>query len=141
MAVTSTIEYCTDRDLQDIYPHIAEYDLKRRLYNFQTTGTSNLYLLRDSGLITQLFADGEDLGDAEANSGVVNANGEWYYDSDLDTVYYFDSATAPNSRIMEAGDDWTTVKTRFRRKASRLIESHLDNRLSLIHISEPTRPY
>jgi len=130
MAVTSTIEYCTDRDLQDIYPHIAEYDLKRRLYNFQTTGTSNLYLLRDSGLITQLYADGEDLGDAEANSGVVNANGEWYYDSDLDTVYYFDSATAPNSRIMEAGDDWTTVKTRFRRKASRLIESHLDNRLS-----------
>ena len=100
MAVTSTIEYCTDRDLQDIYPHVAEYDLKRRLYNFQTTGTSNLYLLRDSGLVTQLFADGEDLGDAEANSGVVNENGEWYYDSDLDTVYYFDSATAPNDRII-----------------------------------------
>ena len=130
MAVTSTIEYCEDRDLQDIYPHIAEYDLKRRLYNFQTTGTSNLYLLRDSGLVTQLFADGEDLGDAEANSGVVDANGEWYYDSNLDTVYYFDSATAPNNRIMESGDDWATIKTRFRRKASRLIESHLDNRLS-----------
>ena len=34
MAVTSTIEYCTDRDLQDIFPHLSEYDLKRRLYNF-----------------------------------------------------------------------------------------------------------
>ena len=130
MAVTSTIEYCTDRDLLDIFPHLASTDLKVRVYNFQTTGTPNLYLVRNSGLVTQLYADGEDLGDPEANSGVVNANGEWYYDSDLDTVYYFDSATAPNDRIMEAGDDWATIKTRFRRKASRLIESHLDNRLS-----------
>ena len=130
MALTSTIEYCTDRDLQDVFPHISEFDLKRRIYNWQTTGTSNLYLVRDSGLITVLFADGEDLGDPEANSGVVNVNGEWYYDSNLDTVYYFDSATAPNSRIMEAGDDWATIKTRFRRKASRLVESHLDNRMS-----------
>jgi hypothetical protein len=32
--------------------------------------------------------------------------------------------------IMEAGDDWSDIKTRFRRKASRLMESHLDNRLS-----------
>tara|TARA_Y100001963_G_scaffold96321_1_gene132614 strand:+ start:1779 stop:2741 length:963 start_codon:yes stop_codon:yes gene_type:complete len=130
MALTSTIEYCTDRDLQDVFPHISEFDLKRRIYNWQTTGTSNLYLVRDSGLITVLFADGEDLGDPEANSGVVNVNGEWYYDSNLDTVYYFDSATAPNNRIMEAGDDWATIKTRFRRKASRLIESHLDSRMA-----------
>ena len=130
MAVTSTIEYCTDRDLLDVFPHLASTDLKVRLYNWQTTGTPNLFLARNSGLVTQLYADGEDLGDPEANSGVVDVNGEWYYDSNLDTVYYFDSATAPNNRIMESGDDWATIKTRFRRKASRLIESHLDNRLS-----------
>tara|TARA_R100001594_G_scaffold146427_1_gene197824 strand:- start:299 stop:1276 length:978 start_codon:yes stop_codon:yes gene_type:complete len=130
MAVTSTIEYCTDRDLQDVYPNVSAFDLKRRIYNWQTTGTTHLYLVRNSGLVTQLFADGEDLGSAEANSGVVNANGEWYYDSDLDTVYYYDSATAPNSRTMEAGDDWTTIKQRFRRKASRLLESKINYRLS-----------
>ena len=130
MAVTSTIEYCTDRDLQDILPTISAFDLKRRLYNFQTTGTSHLYLVRNSGLVTQLFADGEDLGSAEANSGVVNANGEWYYDGDLDTLYYYDSATAPNSRTMEAGDDWATIKQRFRRKASRLVEGKINYRLS-----------
>ena len=98
MAVTSTIEYCTDRDLQDVYPHIAEYDLKRRLYNWQTTGTSHLYLVRNSGLVTLLFADGEDLGDAEANSGVVDANGEWYYDSNLDTCLLY---TSPSPRDVE----------------------------------------
>ena len=130
MATTSTIEYCTDRDLQDILPTISAFDLKRRLYNFQTTGTSHLYIVRNAGLVTQLFADGEDLGSAEANSGVVNGNGEWYYDGDLDTLYYYDSATAPNSRTMEAGDDWVTIKQRFRRKASRLVESKINYRLS-----------
>ena len=33
MALTSTIEYCEDRDLQDVFPHLSEYDLKRRIYN------------------------------------------------------------------------------------------------------------
>ena len=127
---TSNIAYCTDRDLSDVFPGISEFDLKTRIINWQTTGTSNLYLARNSGLVTQLFSDGEDLGDAEANSGVVNANGEWYYDSDLDTVYYFDSATSPNDRVMETGDDWATIKTRFRKRASRLIDSMIDYRIA-----------
>jgi hypothetical protein len=130
MAVSSTIEYCSERDLKDIYPGLSGFDTKIRVYNWQTTGTSNLYLARNSGLITQLFSDGEDLGDAEANSGVVNANGEWYYDSNLDTVYYFDSATAPNDRVMESGEDWATLKTRQIRNASRYLESKIDGRLS-----------
>ena len=127
---SSNIAYCTDRDLSDVMPSISEFDLKTRIINWQTTGTSNLFIARNSGLVTQLFSDGEDLGDAEANSGVVNANGEWYYDSDLDTVYYFDSATNPNDRIMETGDDWATIKTRFRKRASRLIESMIDYRIA-----------
>ena len=130
MAVTSTISYCTDQDLKDIFPGLSGHDSKVRVYNWQTTGTSNLYLARDVGLVTQLFSDGEDLGSAEANSGVVNANGEWYYDSDLDTVYYFDSATAPNNRIMESGEDWATLKTRQRRNASRYLESKMDQRMA-----------
>ena len=130
MALSSTIAYCTNRDLQDLLPGLEGYDLKRRIYNFQTTGTSNLYLARNTGVVTQLYADGEDLGSAEANSGVVNANGEWYYDTDLDTVYYFDSATAPNNRIMESGDDWATINTRFIQKGSRLLESKIDARLA-----------
>ena len=128
MAATSTIEYCTDRDLQDIFPHITEYDLKRRVYNWQSTGTSNLYEAKNTGTITQLFQDGEDLDNAE--SSTPNANKEWRYVSTSDSCLYFNDTTNPNSMIMESGDDWGTIKTRFRRKASRLIESHLDNRLS-----------
>ena len=130
MALTSTKEYVTHRTLKDIYPGLSEYDTKQRVYNWVETGTSNLYLSRDCGLVTQLYVDGEDLGDAEANSGVVNVNGEWYYDSDLDTVYYFNSASSPNDLIMEAGDDWATLVTRIIRRASRMVESLLDSRQS-----------
>tara|TARA_Y100000593_G_scaffold93672_1_gene189437 strand:- start:1323 stop:2342 length:1020 start_codon:yes stop_codon:yes gene_type:complete len=130
MAVTSTIEYCNDRDVQDVFPNLSGFDLKRRIINWETSSTTNLYLVRNSGLVTQLFANGKDLGNAESGSASVNADEEWYYDSDLDTVYYFDPGTNPNDMIMEAGDDWTTIKTRFRRKASRFVESMLDSRIS-----------
>ena len=130
MALTSTKEYITHRNLKDIYPGLNEYDTKKRIYNWETTGTSNLYLARNCGLVTQLYVDGEDLGDAEANSGVVNVNGEWYYDSNLDTVYYFNSASSPNDLIVEAGEDWATLVTRIIRRASRMVESMLDSRMA-----------
>ena len=217
MAVTSTIEYCTDRDIQDIYPHISEYDLKRRLYSWTLAadnfdaGTLDLYYLNGTGLISQLFWDGlkltkiafptsshtlaneaidltetvitvdaghsiqsydflkidneylkvasvstnditvtrgfsgtiqaphaddspiyrvadrsEDMDQRISDTGGVN----FIYDSDMDLCLLITVGADPNQHIVEAGDDWGTIKTRFRRKASRLIESHLDNRLS-----------
>ena len=67
--------YCTHKELKRVYPQIDAFDTKTPIYGWTTTGTSNLYLARDTGLVTVLFADGEDLGDPEANSGVVNVNG------------------------------------------------------------------
>ena len=132
MAVTSTIEYCTDRDLQDVYPHISEFSLKRRLYNWEGPST-NVYTSYNTGLVSVLFSDGKDLG-AETSS--PSADGQWRYVEADDKVEYYNDGGAgtsgadPNTMIMEAGDDWTTIKRRFRRKASRLIESHLDSRMS-----------
>jgi hypothetical protein len=60
----------------------------------------------------------------------VGTDEEWFYDSTSDTIWFVNTSASPNTQIMEAGDDWATIKTRFRRKASRLIESHLDNRLA-----------
>ena len=33
MAVTSTIEYCTDREVLDVFPNLSGFDLKQRLIN------------------------------------------------------------------------------------------------------------
>ena len=127
MAGTSIISYCEDRDLLDVYPHLASTDLKVRVYNFKSTDTSNQYQAFNTGLITVLYFDGIE-GTSVSDS--PNADYEFNYSSTTDSVQVFHSSTNPNDMIMEAGDDWATIKTRFRRKASRLIESHLDNRLS-----------
>ena len=129
MAVTSTIEYCSDRDLLDVYPQISTSDSKIRIYNW-VQHSGSLYRSDSSGVVTVLFVDGQDLGDPEANSGVVNVNGEWYYDSDIDAVYYYNSTTGPNDLIMESGEDASTFRQRMRRNASRLVEAKLDARLS-----------
>jgi hypothetical protein len=129
MAVTSTIEYCTDRDIYDVYPQIKAADSKTRIYGW-VTHSSNLYRADDCGLVTQLFSNGQDLGSAEANSGAVTANGEWFYESTLDAVYYYNSATSPNDMLMESGEDATTFTQRYRRNASRFVESKLDSRMA-----------
>ena len=94
------------------------------------THSSNLYRADNCGLTTQLFANGQDLGSAEANSGAVTSNGEWFYESTLDAVYYYNSATSPNDMVMESGEDATTFTQRYRRNASRYVESRLDSRMA-----------
>ena len=120
--------YCTERDLKDIYPSIDEFDTKTPLYGW-VVHSSSLYRADNSGLVTQLFANGQDLGNAQANSGEVNSNGEWYYESTLDAVYYYNSATNPNDMLMESGDDWATLKTRYISNAEKYLDSRLDGRL------------
>lgn len=128
MAVTSTIEYCTDRQVQDVW-NISGYDTKRRIYNWVATGDSNEWFAYNTGLVTVLFADGYDKGSSEASEGDVDAAHEWFYSTTGDYIRYYDTAD-PNTKVMEAGEDWTTIKQRIRRKASRLIESRLDYRMS-----------
>ena len=120
--------YCTDRDLKDIYPSLDEFDTKTPLYGW-VVHSSNLYRADNSGLVTQLFANGQDLGSAQANRGEVNSNGEWFYESSLDATYYYNSATNPNDMLMESGDDWVTLKTRYISNAEKYLDSRLDGRL------------
>lgn len=120
--------YCTHRDLKDVYPSIDEFDTKTQIYGW-VVHSSSLYRADNSGLVTQLFANGQDLGSAQANSGVVNSNGEWFYESSLDATYYYNSATNPNDMLMESGDDWSTIVTRYISNAEKYLDSRLDGRL------------
>ena len=46
MAISSTIEYCTDSDVYQVYPGINAVDGKTRLYGgWVESGTSNLYYM------------------------------------------------------------------------------------------------
>ena len=120
--------YCTERDLKDVFPSLDGFDTKTTIYGW-VVHSSNLYRADNCGLVTQLFANGQDLGSAEANSGEVNSNGEWFYESTLDAVYYYNSSTNPNDMLMESGDDWATLKTRYISNAEQYLDSRLDGKL------------
>ena len=119
--------YATLRDLKDIFPSIDEFDTKTPLYGWVATGVTSQYKAENCGLVTQLFASGENLGVAESTSGEVDTNGMWFYEDDV--CYYFNDASNPNDILMESGDDWGTLTTRIISNASKYLDSRLDGKL------------
>ena len=120
--------YCTNRDLKDVFPSIDEFDTKTAVYGW-VVDSSNRYKAHNVGLVTQLFANGENLGNAQSAYTDVDTNGEWFYDDTNDIVYYNNSATNPNDMLMESGDDWDSIRTRYIDNAGKYLDSRLDGRL------------
>ena len=120
--------YITTRDLKDIYPAIDEFDTKTALYGFVVDSGSR-YKANNVGLVTQLFANGKNLGAGQSGISDVDANDEWYYDDANDAVYYFNSATNPNDMLMESGDDWDSLRSRYISNAEKYLDSRLDGKL------------
>jgi len=119
--------YCTHKELKRVYPQIDAFDAKTPLYGWVEV-SSNKYASHDSGAVTQLFADGEDLGAAQSAHTDLNVEGEWFYNSAEDVCYYY-SASSPLDKLMEAGEEFTAMITQFRTDASRYLDSKLDPNL------------
>ncbi len=80
--------YCTHKELKRVYPQIDAFDTKTPIYGWVTV-SSNKYASHDSGAVTQLFVDGEDLGAAQSAHTDLNVEGEWFYNSAEDVCYYY----------------------------------------------------
>ena len=119
--------YCTHRQLKDVFPQVDSFDNKRALYGWNEV-TTNKYAAHNSGLTTQLFADGEDLGAAQSAHTDLNVEGEWFYNSAEDITYYY-SASNPNDKLMEAGEEFSALITRITANASRYLDAKLDPNL------------
>ena len=124
---TSNVAYCTHQDIKDTFPHIDEFDSKTAIYGW-TEVTTNKYAAHNSGQVTQLFVNGEDLGPTQSAHTDLNVEGEWFYNSSEDVLYYF-SASSPSDKLMEAGEEFTTLITRVRKRASRMIDSKIGYRV------------
>ena len=125
MATSST--YCTHRDVKDVFPDMDSFDVKTPVYGWVEIST-NKYAAHDSGLVTQLFADGEDLGPAQSAHTDLNVEGEWFYNSAEDVCYYY-SANTPLDKLMEAGEEFSALVTRIMKNASRFLDARLDANL------------
>ena len=119
--------YCTHKELKRVFPQLDEFDTKVQVFGWATVST-NKYASHNSGLVTQLFADGEDLGAAQSAHTDLNVEGEWFYNSAEDVLYYYSEST-PADKLMEAGEEFTTMVTQFRTDASRYLDSKLDPNL------------
>ena len=116
--------YCTHKELKRVFPQLDTFDNKKPVYGWKEV-TTNKYAAHNSGLVTQLFADGEDLGPAQSAHTDLDVEGEWFYNSAEDVLYYF-SANTPEDKLMEAGEEFTAMVTQYRTDASRYLDSMLD---------------
>jgi len=122
MATAAT--YCTHKELKRVFPQLDSFDNKKAVYGWKEV-TTNKYAAHNSGIVSQLFADGEDLGPAQSAHTDLNVEGEWFYNSAEDVLYYY-SASSPLDKLMEAGEEFTAMVTQFRSDASRYLDSMLD---------------
>jgi len=122
MATAAT--YCTHKELKRVFPQLDSFDNKKAVYGWKEV-TTNKYAAHNSGIVSQLFADGEDLGPAQSAHTDLNVEGEWFYNSAEDVLYYY-SASSPLDKLMEAGEEFTAMVTQFRTDASRYLDSMLD---------------
>lgn len=123
----SNFKYATHRDVKDVYAGVDKFDTKQEILGWVVDSGSR-YKAENSGLVTQLYADGEDLDSAQGSSGAVISNGQWYYDSAEDQVYYYNDASDPNDMIMESGEIWATLIDRYLVSASSELNALLDGR-------------
>ena len=121
-------------DLQSVVNDIDRYDRKRVLPgNFVRANSDSsdpeyhLYHLHNSGDVSgQFYLDGKEM--TKVSDG-PNAVGEYRYTASTDLLEYYDNGTTPsalNSSVLEAGQDWDTLKTTVCKEQADLMRSYLD---------------
>jgi len=113
----------TTTDLVSVVPDIESYDQKKLLTNWAVFTGSKYYT--QSGFVSQLYMNGNELGSAQGALSDLTENNEWYYDSAADITYVYNSNNSPNEDRMEAGIDWETLKTRINNEQAERIRSYL----------------
>ena len=127
--MATNFRYAGIADLTKYFGRVSDFAGKVQLYPTLTSG--NLHLFRDSGYVSQLFVNGEELAAAQSSSGDVDSNGEWFYASATNQVEYYNSnysSTTVNEQMFEAGVDFNTFLEQALTDASLELHNYLDAR-------------
>ena len=129
--MATNFRYASVSDLTKYFNRVNDFDSKVQIFPTLTSG--NLHLFRDSGYVSQLFVNGEELAAAQSTSGDVDSNGEWFYASATNQVEYYNSnysSTTINEQVFEAGVDFTAFLEQILTDASLELHNYLDMRYS-----------
>ena len=127
--MATDFKYATIPDLNKYFNRVSDFDSKVQIFPTLTSG--NLHLFRDSGYVSQLFVNGEELAAAQSTSGDVDSNGEWFYASATNQVEYYNSnysSTTINEQVFEAGVDFTDFLNQALVDASLELHNYVDAR-------------
>lgn len=113
----------TNTDLSMILPDIDSFDRKRLLQNF-VTYSGSIYVCYDAGYVSQLYIDGLE-GTSVSSVDDIDANNKYFYNSTTDALY-LQASSSPNDLVIEASEDWETIKSRVVNEKSDFIRSYLN---------------
>ena len=125
--MATDFKYASQSDLEMYYPAYNQFDAKRQIFGWSLL-SSNKYIADNTGLVTQLFMDGADLGAEQSSADAVNSNYKWYYLSTDDRLYLYNDANNPADLVMEGGIDNTTYFDQMLVNASMELNNLLDRR-------------
>ena len=118
--------YCDREDLAFVKGDIGQYDRKSSIQNWVTSSG----IIRKSANVGQpvsmVYRDGLELGSAQASSGAVDTDGEWYYDSDEDVLWVASSNNPAVACVIEIGTDVATLQNEAIKRASDFIRSYVN---------------
>ena len=123
--MATDFKYASQSDLEMYYPAYSQFDVKRQVFSFKTTDTSNQFQAFNTGYIDQLYFDGIE---GTAVTDDPNADYEYNYSSSTDSVQVFHSSTNPNDMVIEAGIDNATYFDQMLVNASMELNNLLDRR-------------
>jgi len=115
-------------DLEMYFSEYHNFDSKRQVFGWVTTGTSNFYKAYNTGLISVAFFDGIE---GTSVTDDPNANYEFRYSEGNDSVEVYIDTGSPADMVMEAGIDNTTYFDQMLVNASMELNSLLDKRFPM----------
>ena len=119
--------YITWQDVRGVLASVDAFDGKIALNEMDfvqaTTDT-----LADCGYIGRLYRDGVDLGAAESAVEDVDADGEWFYDAENDTLTTFNTNDATEYEWAAAPDSLANMQAKFMNTGAEMFESMMDPR-------------
>jgi hypothetical protein len=133
--------YCTHKELKRVFPQLDEYDGKTPLFNFtlQESGegyASSPYLHPNSGLVTELYRDGNDLGSGKQTIGAAATTlvneaditvGETEIDVDSGAACTTESYIKIDDEIMYISSISTNTLTCIRGRLGTSAETHAND--------------